>query len=235
GVVHSDYPAVFWERMLLLLEDCQVINDIGCGPGAFALKALEAGLRVQAVDANRKNLQALKAKAEELQLDGKCDFFHHDWLEAEVDEADASVAAYSFAGSIGSPAGLMKIVNTSRKAAFFIIPYELEKLEFLSGPLYKQLGIMPPCFSKPWPEAVAEILTACHAKLQQATIDVLEYDFGIPLHKHDTHACALFLSRKMGLEAVELLEEHIEKIKIVRNGSTWVPNPRKSVLVTCLF
>lgn len=236
GIHHSDYPKVFWERMMPLLEGCKVINDIGCGPGAFALKALEAGLRVQAVDSNIKNLQALKAKVEAQQISERCHTFHNDWLEAEVDEADASVAAYSFSGSIGSPEGLKKMVYTSRKAVFFIIPHGKQKVEFLSSPLYKKLGISPPSYGSHWYEAIGEIFAACRSRLKKAVVEVLEYDFGIPLYRNDTHGCALFLCRKMGLDdAIGQMEKHVDRIKTVRNGIWWVPNPRKSVLVSCLL
>lgn len=235
GIRHSDYPAVFWERMLPLLEGCKVIIDVGCGPGAFTLKALEAGLRVQAVDSSIKNLQALKAKVEVQGISERCHTFHNDWLEAEVDESDVSVAAYSFAGSIGSPEGLRKIADKSRKAVFFIIPYEKKKVEFSSEPLYEKLGIAPPSYGSHWYEVIGEIFIACRSRLKKATLDVLEYDFGIPLHGNGTHECALFLCRKMGLEAVTLMEKHVDRIKAVRNGIWWVPNLRKSVLVSCLF
>lgn len=238
GIIDSDYPLVFWERMLKMLKNCELITDIGCGPGAFTLKALEAGFGVQAVDSRLKNLQALKAKIEERHMSKKCNLFHTDWLKAEVKEADASVAAYCFTGSIATPAGLQKIVSMSRKAVFFIIPYDQEKVEFLSGPLYKKLGIAPPRFSKSWYAASVEIFAACQAKLKKATIDVLEYDFGFPL-KADSpgkaNDYARFLCRKIGLDAVELMREHIQKISTVRHGRLWLPNPRKSVLISCSF
>ncbi len=60
GLKYSDYPGVFWEKMKPDIAGCTTLIDIGCGPGAFALKAAEAGFNVLAVDINKKSLEALK-------------------------------------------------------------------------------------------------------------------------------------------------------------------------------
>ena len=81
GIDSSDYPAIFWERMKPWLRGCSSILDIGCGPGAFTLKALDEGFYVQAVDINEKNLQALETRIKKKGYPQKCTLLRGDWLE----------------------------------------------------------------------------------------------------------------------------------------------------------
>lgn len=226
GIEFSDYPAVFWERMEPVLVECETLTDIGCGPGAFALKALEAGLRVQAVDFSHKNLAALQKKAGDapgLKLIYGC------WPEVKVEKSDATVCAYCFGGEIGTQEGIGKVIAQTDKVAFFIAPAGTTQTDFMSRELYQQAGLEPPSFSGDYQDLL-HIFTHLNEEVEWETIS---YDFGMPLkNKNEIESCAVYLADKLGLPDPVRLREHLQQITTIRHGTCWVPNPRQSGIIT---
>ena len=43
GIKYSDYPSVIWEKIKPKIVGYTSLIDVGCGPGAFDLKAAEEG------------------------------------------------------------------------------------------------------------------------------------------------------------------------------------------------
>lgn len=227
GIEHSDYPRVFWEAMKPHLSGCTSLIDIGSGPGAFALKAATEGFHVQAVDINKKNLDALQDKIKALGLK-KVNLIYGDWLEVEVEKSDAAVSAYSLGGTIGTVEGIKKIFASALKAVFFITPYASVQTDFLTGELYIEMGIEPPSFSGDY----RDLLRLIQNQREGVECKIIEYDFGMPLAgKEELDSCAVYLGEKLGLPSTDLLKDHLQKIITMKNGLYWVPNPRKSALI----
>lgn len=227
GIEHSDYPRVFWDAMRPHLAGCTSLIDIGSGPGAFTLVAARDGFHVQAVDINKKNLDALQKKIKELEL-GKVKLIYGDWLETEAEKCDAAVCAYSFGGRIGTAQGFNKIFEIAGKVAFFISPYASVQTDFLTGELYNKMGIEPPSFSGDY----RDLLQLLQNQGKEVECKIFEYDFGMPLASKDgLDNCVLYLGEKLGLPPTDLFKEHLQKIITMRNGLYWVPNPRKSAMI----
>lgn len=230
GIKHSDYPAVFWKLMQPHLNDCNSLIDIGSGPGAFALKAVENGFNVQAVDTSRKSLDALEKKASEL-VSGKIEMICGNWPYVDVEPCDVAVCAYSFGGDIGTPMGVAKIFQTAGKAVFFISPVQITQVDFLSKELYEEEAIEPPQFKGAFQE-LKGILDQLNISYDVAEVN---YDFGFPLNSwSELDRCALFLADKLGLSNTARVKEHLKKNITRRHNLLWVPNPRTSALITCL-
>jgi len=234
GVKYSDYPRVFWRKMSESLNGCLSLLDVGCGPGAFALKAAEHGMSVQAVDISEKNINALRNISKEMGLDNVTPILGN-WLEVEIEKSDVSVSAYSFAQEIGTTEGIKRILQNTKKIAFFITPYSKIQTDFLSRELYEKLNVNPPQFSGDH----SDLLTIFKKLNQPVKYEVMEYDFGMPLmdYKEDTlEKCARYLAEKLqlnkGSKSLELIKSHLKNIITVKNGFYWVPNPRKSVMIT---
>ncbi|MDO9535036.1 MAG: class I SAM-dependent methyltransferase [Bacillota bacterium] len=225
GVKYSDYPKIFWEKMKPEIAGCKTIIDIGCGPGAFALKAVEANFNVQAVDINKKSLEALKKQTRGLK---NLKTIYGNWLEVEVEKSDAAICAYSFGGEIGTLEGIRKIIDVTEEAAFFIASYDTIQTDFLSKELYRESGIEPPVFRGNYQDLL-QLFAILKEEVQYETV---EYDFGMPLDsKEEINDCAVYLSEKLGLPSRELVKEHLKKIITMKNGIYWVPNPRKSTMI----
>ncbi len=226
GIESSDYPAVFWERMKPALSACKTLLDLGSGPGAFALKALEIGLRVQAVDRSRKNLNALRKKVGNSPA---LELIHGCWPEVEVGKSDATVCAYSFGGGIGTPEGIKKIIDRTEKIAYFITPADKVQTDFMSEELYARAGIEPPSFGGD----CRDLLRIFGALKREVEWETVTYDFGMPLkNEKEIGPCAVYLADKLGLPDPALLLEHLHRIVTMRHGACWVPNPRNSALIT---
>jgi len=63
-----------------------------------------------------------------------------NWIDVKVKKADVCISAYSFANEIGTIEGISKILNNTKKIAFFITPYSKIQTDFGSEDLYKELG-----------------------------------------------------------------------------------------------
>lgn len=228
GVRYSDYPRIFWDKMKPVMAGSASLVDIGSGPGAFALMAAEAGLRVQAVDLNRKNLEALAGQAGDAGLTN-IQTIYGSWLSVAVGKSDVAVCAYSFGGEIGTRAGIRKIIGAARKAAFLIAPYDTVQTDFLSEALYERSGLPPPEFSGSY----RDLLRLLADLGEEVSHETVTYDFGMPLGSWaEIGRCAVYLSEKLGLPSREPVREHLHKIITVRDGMLWVPNPRKSTMIT---
>jgi SAM-dependent methyltransferase len=234
GIKYSDYPRIFWKKILEEIKAYHSLIDIGCGPGAFALAAARAGMAVQAVDISEKNLEALKNKCRKMRLENMTTIYGN-WLDVEVKNADVCISAYSFGGDIGTIGGIKKILQYTNKIAYFITPYEKIKTDFLSKDLYQKIGKTPTAFSSDY----TDLLRIFNELGQQVEFEVVEYDFGMPLESDNEATlgkCALFLCEKLeldeGLNPTELMRKHLRDIITIRNGMYWVPNPRKSVIIT---
>ncbi len=234
GIKYSDYPHIFWEKISKKIDGCHSFLDVGCGPGAFALKAAQHGMTVQAIDVNKKNLDALKKMCY-----SKClknvNTILGNWLSVKVEKADASVSAYSFVDEIGTLTGIYKILQNTNKVAFFITPYGKSKTDFLSEKLYYILGKTPNTFSGDYRDLL-KIFNELGEKVQYETV---EYDFGMPIRGVDrasVEKCAYYLCEKLELDnsskSLGFMKKHLRKIITIKNGMYWVPNPKKSVMIT---
>lgn len=231
GIELSDYPSVLWERMKLWLGGCASLTDVGCGPGAFALKALEEGFIVQAVDVNEKCLRALEGRINEQGYTDRCKLVWGDWLDdgLALEEADVCISAYSTGGGIGTRAGIAKIAALAKKVIFFITPFDLEKADFMSRDVYLEAGLKIPSFRHNY----SEILRELESLGLEPEWQVIEYDFGMPLPPGGMDDCALFLQEKLGIPSFDQVRKHLEKIRTRRNGTDWIPNPKRSTLIRC--
>ncbi len=230
GIKHSDYPAVFWQRMLPYLNGCRTLTDIGSGPGAFALKAAENGFNVQAVDSSRKSLEVIEKQAFD-QSSGKIKTIHGNWPDVDLEQSDVTVCAYSFGGEIGTSPGIAKIFDLTGQVIFFISPVNKVQTDFLSSELYAEEGIKPPEFKSNHHDLV-DLLNGLNIKF---SVEIVSYDFGFPIkNRSETEEIALYLADKLGLSSVEQVKKHLQKIIAYRNNLLWVPNPRTSALITCL-
>ena len=228
GIEHSEYPSVPWERMKQKIRgsDCSTLIDIGCGPGAFTIHTARRGYDVQAVDISNTNLKALEKRKKALNL-SNIKTIYGDWLEVEVIPTEVSICAYCFCGSIGTLEGIKKVLQHTTRMAFFIAPWDRVQKDFLSGDLYQTTGIEPPVFEN------QDLLPLFQNMGQQVEVELLEYDFGLPLRgKSEINNCAVFLSDKLGIPDVKLVKDHILNHLTIKNGMFWVPNPRKSNLIT---
>jgi SAM-dependent methyltransferase len=230
GIKHSDYPALFWQRMQPYLKDCRKVIDIGSGPGAFALRAAEDGFIVQAVDSSRKSMDVLEAKASGYAA-GAVKTVCGNWPDVNVEHCDAAICAYSFGGDIGTPLGISKVFEVTGRVVFFISPVEKTQVDFLSRELYEEEGISPPEFKGNYHD-VTDTLAALHINY---SVETISHDFGFPLKdRSEIDKCALFLADKLGLSSAGRMKKHLEKIITDRNNLLWVPNPRFSALITCI-
>ena len=231
GIKYSDYPSVIWEKIKPKIVGYTSLIDVGCGPGAFALKAAEEGFYVQAVDINHKNLEALNKQIEYLSLDRKrIKTIYGNWLEVKVEKSDVVICAYSFGSDIGTRPGLKKILELTKKYAFCISPYSATQTDFMSKELYREAGIEPPSFNGSY----QDLLLLLADLNKWVSYEIIEYDFGFPLRsKNEIDSCAVFLSEKLGIPSLKLVKKHLQSIVTVKNSFYWVPNPRKSVIITC--
>jgi SAM-dependent methyltransferase len=230
GIRHSDYPDVFWTLIQPHLGDCTSLIDIGSGPGAFAIKALKKGFNVQAVDASRKSLDAFEKEAAGLNL-GKLKMVCGNWPYVDAEPCDVAICAYSFGGDIGTPMGVAKIFKTAKKAVFFISPVEKTQLDFLSKELYEAELIEPPLF-KGASQELKDILEQLKISYH---VSEVTYDFGFPLNSwSELDRCTLFMADKLGLSNTDRIKEHLKKNITRHHNLLWVPNPRRSALITCL-
>ncbi len=228
GIGQSNYPQVFWDIMEPSMAGCTTLVDIGCGPGAFALKAAACGFSVQAVDIDEGRLKALQRQKKILGLN-RIKIIRGDWLEVHTEKNDIAVCAYSFGGAIGTPAGIQKIIDHARRAAFFITPCRAIKTDFMSRELYQRSGVAPPAFSGGY-EDLLKLFEDLRAKVEY---EIVAYDFGMPLADlAEIDECAVYLADKLGLPSVALVRKHLRNIVTERNGGYWVPNPRESAIIT---
>ena len=127
GIELSEYPKKIWDRIKSENKEFRSVLDIGSGPGAFSLAALNNGYDVQAVDISRKHLSELKEKnihKERLKT------FNNDWLEAPVEKSDITISAYSLSNTINSNEGVAKIIYNTKQTAYFISFNNVEKNRF---------------------------------------------------------------------------------------------------------
>ncbi len=228
GIVHSDYPAHFWQRIEKALPDMKTFRDIGSGPGAFALQAALAGLDVEAVDINRKNLEALKQRQDELKLTN-IRRVEGDWIQIPAEKVDVSLCACSLGGGIGSPEGIRKVIETTGKAAFWIAPFCARQTDFLSAGLYENLGQEPPSFSGDYRTLLKDLRNLG----LEVSREVLEYDFGVPYkEERGLKFYTKFFGEKLKISCPMAMEEHLNGIMTTRGGLPWFPNPKKSVMIT---
>lgn len=229
GLEHSDYPQVFWEKIRRKAAPAATLADIGCGPGAFALKALDEGFFVQAVDSSRQHLLALEGRAGEGKKE-KLKLIAADWLEARIMSSEITVCAYSLGGNIGSPAGIKKTLMVTTKKAFFITPWKKRQYEFLSEGLYREMGVMPEAYEK----SGADLLAIFSSLGEEVEVEIVDFDFGIPLKAtgDERRETALFLCEKLGLPSLDLMLKHIDAIASTRAGLPWLPNPKRAAFIT---
>jgi len=232
GTSCSEYPRVFWERIKQRLKHCRDVIDLGCGPGAFALAAVQDGYFVQAVDSNKKQLSALENKMLEWGRNTHCRLINSDWLDAEVEAADAVISAYCFGGSIGCRKGLEKIISKTKKALFFIMPYNDERIDFCGETIFNQLGKKIPVYGD-----CRKTLDNTLENLQSLGIkydcELIEYDFGINLTYSSVERSTSFIAEKFDFEMSPMMREYVEDMIVEKDGCRWIPNPKTSVLISC--
>ena len=228
GIRYSDYPNIFWEKIQLQLTGCKTLIDIGCGPGAFAIKAAEYGLDVQAVDINKKHLQALECYMKKFNLKG-IKLLNGEWPNVDVKKSDVSICGYSLGGAIGTHNGIKKVLGITNKIAFFIIPYNKEQTDFSSKELYEKAGTNPPQFGRSFKETLEIFGEQLN---EEVTFDIIENDFGMPIEKMDSISYySEYLSDKLGIPDIEAVKKHLKQIMTTKNGTLWIPNYRKSVML----
>ncbi len=228
GIKYSDYPNIFWEKIQIQLTDCKTLVDIGCGPGAFAIKAAEYGLGVQAVDINKKHLIALECYINKFKLKN-IKLINGEWPNVDVRKSDASICAYSLGGEIGTTSGIKKVLEITNKIAFFIIPYYRQQTDFSSKELYNKVGIAPPQFGRSFKETLEIFGQQLN---EEVTFDIIENDFGMPIENMDSIPYySEYLSDKLGIPDIEAVEKHLKQILVTKNETLWIPNYRKSVML----
>lgn len=230
GIANSDYPGVIWEKILPHLNNCSSLIDIGCGPGAFTLKALEDGFNVTSVDSNLNSIEVLSREIQKRNLHRNSSIVLSDWNDIKAGKFDVSIAAYCFYGSIGSKEGIEKIISCTNVLAVFILPARLQKSEFFSDELYKKLNMEAPVFNEN--DTLDNIMEAAKISGKKVSVEEIEYDFGIPCQRQ-RDMCVSFLCDKLEIKNRHIIEEHIRNIKTYRNGMEWLPNIRKSLLIMC--
>ncbi len=228
GIEWSEYPQKLWNVMQLQCGDCSTMLDIGSGPGAFALIGAASGLSAWAVDTKLKSLRALEKRAYELCLEG-ITTVAGSWPDVDVPACDLAVCSYSFGGEIGTRRGLAKILEKTNKVAFLVCPYSRFQTDFLSETLYEEAGLEPPAFEGSYSDllhTLAELGAHC-------SVQIVDYDFGFSLPEEKClEKAAQFLADKLGLPDRQKVRAHLERIVRRKNGMLWVPNPRKSALLT---
>lgn len=228
GIKYSDYPNIFWDRIKNQIVDCKTLIDIGCGPGAFAIKAAEFDLDVQAVDVNVKHIQVLKHFIERFNL-RNIELITGQWPEVNIKKSDVSICGYSLGGEIGTMSGIEKVLNYTDKKAFFIVPYSKIQTDFSSVELYESFGIEPPMFNGSY----IDTLEIFEELGQEVTFEIIENDFGMPMNKnYEISYYADYLSKKLGIPEIDAIKNHLMKIATLKNGQLWIPNIRKSVMIT---
>ncbi len=229
GLKCSDYPQIFWDKIKLKAGPAATLTDIGCGPGAFALKALDEGFFVQAVDCNRQHLLALERKADRGKK-GKLKLIAADWLEARIMSSEITVCAYSLGSNIGSPAGIKKTLAVTTKKAFFITPWDKRQYEFLSEGLYRENGVMPRTYEK----SGADLLAVFASLKEEVEVEIVDFDFGVPFKAagDERRETAFFLCEKLGFTSLDLMLKHIDVNASTRAGLPWLPNPKRAALIT---
>lgn len=228
GIRYSDYPYIFWEKIQLQITNCKTLTDIGCGPGAFAIKAAESGLDVQAVDINKKHLQALECYIRKFNLK-RIKLINGEWPNVDVKKSDVSICGYSLGGEIGTPNGIKKVLDITNKIAFFIIPYYKDQTDFSSKELYEKFGIKPPQFGRCFKETLEIFGEQLN---EEITFDIIENDFGMPIENMNSLPYySKYLCEKLGIPDIEAMKKHLKKIIFIKNGRPWIPNYRKSVML----
>lgn len=228
GIRYSDYPNIFWEKIQLQLTNCKTLIDIGSGPGAFAIKAAEYGLDVQAVDINKEHLIALDCYMKKFNLKG-IKLINGEWPNVDVKKSDVSICGYSLGGEIGTPNGIRKVLEITNRIAFFIISYNKEQTDFSSKELYQKVGINPPQFGRSFKETLEIFGEQLN---EEITFDIIENDFGMPIENMNSIPYySEYLSEKLGIRDIDAVEKHLRQIIIIKNGGLWIPNYRKSVML----
>lgn len=228
GIKNSDYPKIFWEKMKISMKTCMSIMDIGCGPGAFALKALEDGFYVYGIDQNEKHLNALRKASKDIPS-GKLEIINNSWMDVSSIKSDASICAYSLGEGIGSVEGIGKVLKSTKKIAFFIMSYGKVQTDFSSKSLYDKLNVKPRTYSTDY----TGILDIFNRLKEEVEYEIITYDFGMPFDEElGIKGNAMYLADKLGLPYSELVEEHIRNIMIEKDKILWIPNIKKSVLFT---
>jgi SAM-dependent methyltransferase len=226
GITDSEYPKKIWDRIKNENAKFKKVLDIGSGPGAFALAALNDGYDVQAVDVNEKHLNALKKK--NIHSD-RLKTVNADWLDAVVEKSDISICAYCLSNNIKSSKGIAKIIETTKYSAYFVSFVNTEKTDFLTSDLIKEFGIKP----RKYTEGNNDIMELFSNVCGSVAFETVTYDFGVPII--DTvpiDKYAGFISRKTGISDLSLIKKHIKEITINKNNCLWLPNPKESILIT---
>jgi len=230
GIIHSDYPKIIWDKIVPYIKNYHSLMDIGCGNGAFTLKALEEGFNVTSIDCNYNSLEALKCEIVKRNLCQRSSVVFGDWENVKAKKCDVSIASYCFNGYIGSKKGIEKILLNTNYVSVFVLPAVLEKGEFYSKDLYNKLNIDPPLFNRN--DSFENIVQAANMLGKNLIISEIQYDFGIP-YENKSDRSIYFLCEKLKIYDRNVIEEHIENIKTFKNGIQWIPNIRKSLLVIC--
>ncbi|HJO94665.1 MAG TPA: class I SAM-dependent methyltransferase [Victivallales bacterium] len=226
GMKYSEYPKKIWERIKKENQGLSSILDIGCGPGAFSLPALEDTCKVQAIDINQDHLSALENRCSNIK---NLTLVHSDWTDAQVNKADITICAYSLSSNIKSTQGIKKIINYTKNTAYFISFINQEKTDFLSESLIQKLSITP----KRYPSSNSDLESLFRGLRGKTTVETIEYDFGIPyLENVSLGKYVDFISRKTGISDSKVIKAHIRNIIVKKNGISWIPNPKKSLFIT---
>lgn len=230
GIALSDYPRVIWDSISPYLKVSTTLIDIGCGPGAFTLKALEEGFSVTSLDYNMNSLNMLEREIKKRNLFQKSSIIFGDWKDVKTGKFDVSVAANCFSDAIGSREGVEKIISNTNNIAVFIFPAKLQKEEFFSESLYEELNIQAPVFSKN--NSFDNIMSVSSLLGKKVCLKEIEYDFGIP-YEEKNDRCISFLCEKLRIDNKQVIKNHIRKHITYKNGVRWLENIRKSYLIIC--
>jgi SAM-dependent methyltransferase len=220
----GDYPRVVLKKILPLLHSSMSILDIGSGPGAFSLALAPHVQRVYAMDTNKTVLEQLT----EIALEKGLKNIHTlcgTWPQDPAPKVDVIISTHSGPRVTASKPSLKKIAETASDRVFLVVSAQQFRTSFGSEELYFRSGIkIPECANHTVTLQLLEDLGIPCEK------EHLTYDFGQPVV--DLQEGENFLAAQLPSFSRTVLREHVRKIAVPQDDGLWLPNLRKSTLIS---
>ena len=118
--------------------EINTVIDIGCGPGHYCVEFLKQGKTVVGVDVSANMIKIAEDRVKQLDLDGKVEFLHSDYLECKFDYKFDAANLMGFFDYIKDPKRvLLKLQKDVRKEVYMSFPKNRGLLSFQRMIRYK--------------------------------------------------------------------------------------------------
>lgn len=216
--LHSQYPGKVLDIIKPYLKKEDELLDLGGGPGLFALKLSPLIRQYHCLDTHPLPLKALRKRARE-QGQRNITTYKGFWpREHPGVQVDITMAAFTTGPMLQEKESLERMVTTSRRQLFLIVPGQVEKTTF-HWPKRGRLPQNSPCTN------TLQILK--ELKLTHE-LHLLDLDFGQPVHNKKEGLDFLVKQLKIPFKEAR---SHFFQIAQPYKGGYYLPNSRQTAVI----